>query len=311
MSLNPVVAVLPNPQPEYLAAVALGGGVAADLGETTNGLVWTDSSDSEGLAKILESHPNISWVQLPFAGVDNFRSVFDRELLRANTRIFTSAKGAYREPVAEHALMLALSLARVLPERLAAKSWGRKYADTLFDANVLIVGGGGIAQEIARLLTPFRSRVTVVRKHVGAVEGAELTLPFDALDTALANADFVFLAAALTDETFGLFDADKFALMKPSAYLVNIARGAMVVSADLEKALRIRQIAGAGIDVTDPEPLPDGHSLWGCPNLIITPHTADTPEMCVRLLSERIVANVAALIASNPLSGEVNLKLGY
>lgn len=311
MSLSPVVAVLPNPQPEYLAAVALGGGVAADLGEATTALVWTDSSDSEGLAKVLEAHPNISWVQLPFAGVDNFRSVFDRELLRANTRTFTSAKGAYREPVAEHALMLALSLARVLPERIAAKTWGRKYADTLFDANVLIVGGGGIGQEIARLLTPFRSKITVVRKHEGAVEGAQQTLPFDAIDSALANADFVFLAAALTEETMGLFDADKFALMKSSAYLVNIARGAMVVSLDLENALRSGKIAGAGIDVTDPEPLPDGHSLWECPNLIITPHSADTPEICVRLLSERIVANVAALVASNPLSGEVNLKLGY
>ena len=311
MSLSPVVAVLPNPQPEYLAAVALGGGVAADLGEATTALVWTDSSDSEGLAKVLEAHPNISWVQLPFAGVDNFRSVFDRELLRANTRTFTSAKGAYREPVAEHALMLALSLARVLPERIAAKTWGRKYADTLFDANVLIVGGGGIGQEIARLLTPFRSKITVVRKHEGAVEGAQQTLPFDAIDSALANADFVFLAAALTEETMGLFDADKFALMKSSAYLVNIARGAMVVSLDLENALRSGKIAGAGVDVTDPEPLPDGHSLWECPNLIITPHSADTPEICVRLLSERIVANVAALVASNPLSGEVNLKLGY
>ena len=309
--MKPIVAVLPNPQPEYLAAVALGGGVAADLGDSTNSVVWTDSSDAEGLARVLENHPNIAWVQLPFAGVDNFRSVFDAQLPRRDTPRFTSAKGAYREPVAEHALMLALSLARVLPERLTAKTWGRKYADTLYDSDVLIVGGGGIAQEIVRLLTPFRAKVTVIRKHSGAIQGAQETRPFDALDTALASADFVFLASALTDETLGLFDAKKFALMKPSAYLVNIARGAMVVSADLESALRDGQIAGAGIDVTDPEPLPDGHSLWECPNLIITPHTADTPEMCIRLLSERIVANVASLIASKPLTGEVNLKLGY
>jgi phosphoglycerate dehydrogenase-like enzyme len=309
--MKPIVAVMPNPQPEYLAAVALGGGVAADLGDTTNSLVWTDSSDSAGLARVLNSHPNISWVQLPFAGVDNFRSVFAQAQSREDCPHFTSAKGAYREPVAEHALMLALGLARVLPERLAAKSWGRKFADTLFDANVLIIGGGGIAQEIARLLVPFRASVTVVRKHPSPVSGVQETLTFESLETALPSADFVFLAAALTDETFGLFDASKFSLMKASAYLINIARGAMVVSSDLEKALREGRIAGAGIDVTDPEPLPDGHSLWNCPNLIITPHTADTPEMCIRLLSERIVQNVSALIAAKPLTGEVNLQLGY
>jgi phosphoglycerate dehydrogenase-like enzyme len=309
--VKPIVAVLPKPQPEYLAAVALGGGVAADLGENTTGLVWTDSSDSVGLATVLETHPNVAWVQLPFAGVDNFRHVFESQLPRSDIPVFTSAKGAYREPVAEHALMLALSLARVLPERLAAKTWGRKYADTLYDSNVLIVGGGGIAQEIARLLTPFRARVTVVRKHDGDVPGALQTLPFDSLDSVLSEADFVFLAAALTEETQGLFDADRFGLMKSSAYLINIARGAIVVSADLEKALRDGEIAGAGIDVTDPEPLPDGHPLWNCPGLIITPHTADTPEMCIRLLSDRIVENLAALIASKPLTGEVNLKLGY
>lgn len=243
--------------------------------------------------------------------MDNFRSVFAQAQSREDCPHFTSAKGAYREPVAEHALMLALGLARVLPERLAAKSWGRKFADTLFDANVLIIGGGGIAQEIARLLVPFRASVTVVRKHPSPVSGVQETLTFESLETALPSADFVFLAAALTDETFGLFDASKFSLMKASAYLINIARGAMVVSSDLEKALREGRIAGAGIDVTDPEPLPDGHSLWNCPNLIITPHTADTPEMCIRLLSERIVQNVSALIAAKPLTGEVNLQLGY
>jgi phosphoglycerate dehydrogenase-like enzyme len=131
------------------------------------------------------------------------------------------------------------------------------------------------------------------------------------LDSALPDADFVFIASALTKETEKLFDADRFTRMKPSAYLVNIARGAIVDSQALEMALITGQIAGAGIDVTDPEPLPDGHSLWQAPNLIITPHTADTPEQCVRLLADRIVLNVSALIAGSELVGSVNLELGY
>lgn len=309
--MQPIVAVQPTSQPEYVRAIALGGGVCADLGETTTGLVWTDSQGPEALAQLLDSHPRISWVQLPFAGVDNFKPLFDSMLASGRSVTFTSAKGAYREPVAEHALMLALALGRSLPERLAANSWGAKFAASLFDSKVLIVGGGGIAEELLRLLTPFRVEATVVRRSKLPLSGARETVTLDELNTYLPDADFVFIASALTSETSKLFDSNRFAMMKPSSYLVNIARGAIVDSAALEKALRSGQIAGAGVDVTDPEPLPDGHSLWTTPNLIITPHTADTPEQCVRLLAERIGLNVRALIEGSHLDGLVNLELGY
>jgi phosphoglycerate dehydrogenase-like enzyme len=307
----PTVAVLPTAQSEYLRAIALAGGVAADLNENTTGLVWTDSQDVEQLARILSDNPQISWVQLPFAGVDNFKGLFDSIRNSGRQLVITSAKGAYREPVAEHALMLALALARALPERLAAKSWGRKFAASLFDAKVLIIGGGGIAEEILRLLAPFRVESTVVRRSKEPIANANSTMCLGELNAHLSESDFVFIASALTSETKGLFDSSKFAYMKPSAYLVNIARGAIIDSQALEMALTSGQIAGAGIDVTDPEPLPDGHPLWNTPNLIITPHTADTPEQCVRLLSERILLNVEALIHGAPLDGQVNLELGY
>ena len=309
--MPPVVAVLPTAQPEYLRAIALGGGVAADLNGSTTGLVWTDSQDTVQLAQILADNPQISWVQLPFAGVDNFKGLFDSLRESGRNLLVTSAKGAYREPVAEHALMLALALGRALPERLAAKSWGRKFAVSLFDSNVLIVGGGGIAEELLRLLAPFRVSSTVVRRSTESLADATMTIGLGDLDSHLGDADFVFIATALTEQTKGLFDSTLFSRMKQSAYLVNIARGAIVDSSALELALNTGQIAGAGIDVTDPEPLPDGHSLWNVPNLIITPHTADTPEQCVRLLSERIVLNVQAIIRATPLVGQVNLELGY
>jgi phosphoglycerate dehydrogenase-like enzyme len=309
--MQPIVAVLPTAQPEYLRAIALGGGVAADLNGSTTGLVWTDSQDTVQLAQILADNPQITWVQLPFAGVDNFKGLFDSLRESGRKLLVTSAKGAYREPVAEHALMLALALGRALPERLAAKSWGGKFAVSLFDANVLIVGGGGIAEELLRLLAPFRVTSTVVRRSTNPLLGADKTIGHRELDSHLAGADFVFIASALTEETKELFDSNMFSYMKQSAYLVNIARGAIVDSSALEVALTTGQIAGAGIDVTDPEPLPDGHSLWNVPNLIITPHTADTPEQCVRLLSDRIVLNVQAMIHGTPLVGQVNFELGY
>jgi phosphoglycerate dehydrogenase-like enzyme len=296
---------------EYQSAIVDGGGVFSTIGPDATGLVWTDSQDVESLEAILEKFQQIEWIQLPFAGVDNFKSVFDSCLAGGRRVRFTSAKGAYREPVAEHALMLALALARVLPERIFANSWGRKFAATLFDSNVVIVGGGGIAEELIRLLTPFRAQITVLRRSIEPMQAVSRVTTLEDLDEVLEDADFVFVASALTKETAGLFDFARFTRMKASAYFINIARGAIVSSAGLEKALREGVIAGAGIDVTDPEPLPDGHSLWNTPNLIITPHTADTPEMCIRLLSERIVENVANLISEKPLVGQVNLKLGY
>lgn len=309
--MQPIVAVMPHTQPEYLSAIALGGGIAADLNENTTGLVWTDSQGVQELSEVLASNPQITWVQLPFAGVDNFKPLFDTIASSGRETLFTSAKGAYREPVAEHALMLALALGRALPERLAAKTWGHKFAASLFDSKVLVVGGGGIADEILRLLEPFRVNSTVVRRSRIHLDRANRTVDLSELDSVLADADFVFVASALTHETEKLFDSDRFARMKPTAYLVNIARGAIVDSQALESALMTGQIAGAGIDVTDPEPLPEGHPLWQVPNLIITPHTADTPEQCVRLLADRIVLNVSALIDGSDLSGSVNLELGY
>jgi phosphoglycerate dehydrogenase-like enzyme len=254
---------------------------------------------------MLDANPQIEWVQLPFAGVDAFAEIISRPIQ------FTSAKGAYREPVAEHALALTLALLRILPERARSMSWGRRFAQTLYGANVVIVGGGGIAEEFVKLAAPFNSRITVVRKSSQKLAGATETVGFEKLDVVLPTADVVILAAALTEETKHLFSAKKFALLKPSAVLVNVARGPMVVTADLIEALNSEQIAGAALDVTDPEPLPDGHELWSAKNILITPHTADTREMVVRLFSERIAANVAAYCKGEPWVGAVDAALGY
>ena len=305
------ISVLPISHPEYEAAIASSGARFMDLGAETTGLVWTDSQDVRGLSELLHSHHGIRWVQLPFAGVDNFQTVFAEAVRSGREIVFTSAKGAYREPVAEHALMLALSLARALPERINAKSWGRKFAVSLYDSNVLIIGGGGIAHELARLLQPFRANVTALKRHVQQVDYVQGVATLAELDEVLPKADFVFVASALTSETKGIFNQHRFSLMKPSSYFINIARGPIVVTQDLIEALEKGSIAGAGLDVTDPEPLPDGHALWSAPNVIITPHTADTPEMCVTLLSERIVENGLRFASGQELVGIVDLTLGY
>ena len=250
-------------------------------------------------------------MQLPFAGVDAFSHIISNPAFDQVT--FTSAKGAYAEPVAEHALMLCMALGRRIPERVRATTWGKKFADSLYDEHVLIVGGGGIAEELCRLLKPFRSRVTVVRKRPMS-EGFDESVrvvTFQQLDAELPKAKFVVLACALTLETDQLMNRARFGLMRSDGYLVNIARGRVVDQDALVTALNSGEIAAAATDVTYPEPLPEDSPLWSLPNLLITPHTADTMQIVTRLFSDRLRLNVAAYIAGRDLVGVVDRGLGY
>ncbi len=298
------VAIAPHSNAAYEAAVLAAGGQVAPLGPDVAAMIWTDYSKPHELDETVRANPQLEWVQLPFAGVDAFQQSLNLPVT------FTSAKGSYRRPVAEHALTLCLALARKIPERVRAKTWGDKFAVSLYDSEILIVGGGGITEELLNLLAAFNTTVNVVRKHVAPMTGANV-FGFEQLDSLLPSADFVVLASALTDQTRGLFDDARFAIMKPTAYLVNIARGPIVDTDALIRALENETIAGAGVDVTDPEPLPDGHRLWSTKNVIITPHTADTPAQVVGLFSKRIDENVRAFIAGRPLVGLVSPELGY
>ena len=300
-----LVTIAPKSFPAYEQAVQDSGSVLSPINENVGALIWTDYSDPKGLERLLKENPQVEFVQLPFAGVDAFQNV-----LHLPVR-FACAKGAYREPVAEHALMLAMALGRVIPERVRANSWGRKFADSLYDSNILIVGAGGITEELLKQLSPFRCDVTVVRNRVESFPGATRTVQLAELDAHLQNADWVFLACSLTDSTRGLFDLERFKKMKSSAYFVNVARGAVVNTMDLVTALNEEIIAGAGVDVTEPEPLPDGHPLWSAKNVIVTPHTADTNAQVLRLFSIRIGENLAAYKGLGDWVGLVDPKLGY
>jgi len=136
-------------------------------------------------------------------------------------------------------------------------------------------------------------------------------LESDRFADALPGADLVVLALALTEETDGLIGLGELELMEQHAWLVNVARGRHVVTDDLVEALRVGIIGGAGLDVTDPEPLPPEHPLWSMDNCIITPHVGNTPEMAKPLLSERISANVRRFARGEELLGLVDPHAGY
>jgi len=303
--MTPKIAVEPQSwRSETLkAAVAAGGGEVADIA-VAQGLIWSDPQSPEILQSHLDAGPDIAWVQLPYAGIEPYLGVLDKE------RLWTCGKGVYARPVAEHALMLLLASFRGLDSYALARTWLPPQGKNLLDSKLTILGGGGITEELLKLLEPWNVEATVVRKRPRPLAGAQVKLMED-LSGSLAEADGVVLALALTDETRGVIDSAALDAMKPDAWLVNVARGEHVVTDDLVRALEAEAIGGAALDVTDPEPLPDGHPLWQLPNCLITPHVGNTPEMGLALLAKRVEDNVARFAQGQELLGPVYVDLKY
>ncbi len=303
MDDRPRLLVLPD-RPWLADAVRAGGGTVVTEGPA-DAVVWSDPRDPQGLRALLDEHPDVRWVQLPWAGIEPYVEVLDHD------RVWTCGKGVYADPVAEQALMLALGGLRGMATYAHADRWTGPEGVNLLGARVVIVGGGGIARSLLRLLEPFGCTTTVVRRRDEPLGSASHTVTIDALDDVLVGADVVFLTLALTPETRGLFDGRRLGLLPEHAWLVNVARGEHVVTDDLVAALRDHSIGGAGLDVTDPEPLPEGHPLWSLPNCFITPHVGNTPEMAVPLLSARVRENVRRFAAGEALIGPVDVDAGY
>jgi phosphoglycerate dehydrogenase-like enzyme len=304
---QPRIAVGPVHAAFATDAVAAGGGELVDIADNPDALVWLDPAEVQGLADQLASASSVRWVQLPFAGVERVLSFG----LLDHDHVWTCAKGSYAEPVAEHALGLSIAGLRHLPTRIRARSWGKPAGTSLYDQKVTILGGGGITSSLLEQLAPFRVEATVVRRKPDPLPGAARTVDVSRLHEVLPGALVVYLALALTPETTGIIGAGELELMDETAWLVNVARGPHVDTDALVAALRSGSIAGAAVDVTDPEPLPDGHPLWDEPNCIITPHTADTIEMVMPLLAERIRTNVSRFAAGDELVGLVDPDAGY
>ena len=303
----PLISIGPTRRDFAEKAVRDGGGEPADVDANADALVWLSPTDIAGLRAALQATSSARWVQLPFAGVERVAAtgLFD------DGRTWTSAKGVYAEPVAEHALTLALAGLRQLRRRIEARSWGEEAGMSLYDQPVTILGGGGITASLLELLAPMRVTATVVRNRPDPVPGAARTVGTAELHSALADARVVFLTLALTPLTDRIIGTAELAAMRADAWLVNVARGRHVDTDALVAALTGESIGGAALDVTDPEPLPDGHPLWQLERSIITPHVAGTAEMTEHLLARRIRDNVIRFGAGQPLIGLVDPVLGY
>jgi phosphoglycerate dehydrogenase-like enzyme len=294
------VADLGDLVPRWMLDAAVDGGAELVPLHAADTVVWGGGAVPPArLSELLAEHGDrIGWVQLPWAGVEPYLALLD------DRRVWTCAKGAYGDDVAEMALALVLAGFRGLVPYSRATTWRGpgELGRNLFGAHVCIVGAGGIAGQLVRLLEPFGCRVTVLRRRDHSV---------DLLDEVLPHADVVVLALALTPDTEGLIDARRLGLMRPDAWLVNVARGGHVVTDDLVAALAAGTIGGAALDVTDPEPLPDGHPLWSEPRCLITPHVANTSAMLRPRLAERITENVRRRASGAPLLGVVDVDAAY
>lgn len=299
------IAVQPPTSPEWVReAVVAGGGHIVEPADAS-AIVWTAARDASGLREILDAHGHLEWVQIPFAGIENFVPILDDD------RMWTCGKGVYAEPVAEHALALALAGMRHVATYSRASQWTGAAGRNLLGAAVTIVGGGGITESLVRLLSPFKCNITVVRRTVEDIDGVDTVVGQENLVDVLVGADVVFLALSLTSETVGLIGKPELEVMEPHAWIVNVARGGHIVTDDLVWALENNVIGGAALDVTAPEPLPEDHPLWSLPNCIITPHVGNTPEMAVPLLAARITENVKRFINDENLIGLVDVRHGY
>jgi phosphoglycerate dehydrogenase-like enzyme len=217
--------------------------------------------------------PRLRWIQLLTAGYDNIK----RHGAPAGVTVCNAGE-AYARPVATHAVALLLALQRHIPAVLADQArhaWERGFAPLLTipsSSTIVVIGFGPIGREIGRILRALGASVVAVTRHGRPQDGADEVASAAELARILPRADALVIAAAYDETTHHLIDEQSLGLCKKTLILVNIARGAIVDTKALNAALRKGEIAGAGLDVTDPEPLPPDDPLWDAPNLIITPH---------------------------------------
>lgn len=265
--------------------------------------------------ELLAAAPKLKWVQALSAGVERYP--FD-ELQKRNIT-FTNASGIYGAHLADHLMAFILAFSRQLPFLLRAQQnhqWKKR--DTyppgdLRGQTLLIDGLGGTGQDLAQRAAGFDMRVIATRRHPDRPkpDSVEAVYAHDQLHDLLPDADWVAICVPLTDETQDRYHDNEFARMKNTAYITNIARGKIINTNALMRALDTNQIAGAGLDVTDPEPLPADHPLWDYENVIITPHASGhSPQANDRIL-DLICDNVQRFIKGEPLKNQVHMNLRY
>jgi phosphoglycerate dehydrogenase-like enzyme len=260
----------------------------------------------------------LKWIHATAAGVAQLMY----PELRASGVVVTNSRGVHAVPMAEHVLGFLLTLARRFPTALRHQ-WQRRWAQQeiwdeplrpreLMGQTLLLVGFGAIGAEVARRVKPLGMRIwAVTRSGKADAELVERAAPAAELDALLPQADYVILAAPETPETRRLFGEQRFLLMKPTAFLINVARGSLIDEPALVRALERRDIAGAALDVTQQEPLPPESPLWQLENCFITPHISAVSEYLWDRQTALLLDNLDRWFTGRELLNVVDLERGY
>ena len=266
---------------------------------------------NERSRQLIAAAPKLRWFHTPAAGVDRF---LDMPEFRERKIILTNNSGSYDIQIAEHVLAFIFAAAKQLHryrDQQHRAEWTDQEHHELRDETALVFGAGSIGGEVARLLSAVGLRVIAVRRSGGAVPGAARVVKPEALADVAAEADYLVVAAPLTPATRGAVSREVLARMKPTAWLINIARGPIVDEGALAKALADGRLGGAALDTFVKEPLPSDSPLWKLDNVIITPHTSNSsPKVRERTLA-LFVENVRRYKAGERLLNEVDFERGY
>jgi phosphoglycerate dehydrogenase-like enzyme len=272
-------------------------------------LVWDFRSNA--LASAWPGASSLRWVHAASAGVNH---VLTPEVANSDV-IVTNSRGVFDEPMAEYVLGLVLALAKDLPTTLThqrERRWQHRETERLSDRHVLVAGLGPIGRAIGRKLSAVGMTVTGLGR-VARTDDPDLgkVVAMSSLSEVLPEVDYVVLAAPLTDETRGMIDAKALAAMKPTARLVNVGRGPLVVQEDLVEALSSGRIGGAALDVFVDEPLPTSSPLWGLPNVIVSPHMSGDVVGWRSELVALFEDNLSRYLDGRPLRNVVDKTRGY
>jgi len=260
----------------------------------------------------------LKWIHSTAAGV----AQLTYPALRDSGILVTNASGVHSVPIAEHVIGMLLALARRFPDALRQQQqrhwaqqeiWDSKpRPGELHGATLLLIGLGAVGKEIAKRAQAFGMRIeAVTRSGGGDASLASKIYPATELDTALAQADYAVVAAPETPATHQLLGPRQFAAMKPSAYLINVARGSLIDESALASALERRKIAGAAIDVAAEEPLPPESTLWRLDNILITPHLAAASEHLWQRQTDLLLRNLERWFRGEELINRVDFARGY
>ena len=278
--------------------------------ERANVLLFAGMNKTQ-LSELLRSTPRLDWIHTGSAGFDwvMVPEVEERGIVVSRTA------GAMNGPMAEFAMGVILRHAKRLPALEASQrraAWEPVMADELRGATLGIVGAGAIGSRLAELANAFGMRVVGTKRTPGPVAGFDEVWGPDGLERLLRMSDVVVLATPLTDETRSMIGAYQLAMLRPTAYLVNLARGALVDGDALRAALGEGRLAGAWMDAFDTEPLPPEHPFWTTPNLLVTPHCSfRSPGVLDRVITE-FIANLELRLAGRPVANTMREPtLGY